>query len=101
MNKTEMIRKISEKANNVDGINYMNAKQIAAVVDAYNEFIVDAMREQETVRIATGFSLKGVPVEAHERYCALTGETMDIPSHIIPKLRVTKAFKEEMNGITW
>lgn len=102
MTKVEMIRKISEKVNNADEeMGYMNAKQISAVVNAYNDFIVDAIRDQETVRIANGLSIKGTPVEAHSKFCALTNEVMDIPFHVVPKLRVTKAFKEEMNGITW
>ncbi len=102
MSKIEMIREIGNVVNNSDEeMGYVNAKQINAVISAYNNYIVKAIKNQETIRIANGLSLKGVPVEAHSRYCGLTGETLEVPNHVTPKLRVTKAFKEEMNGITW
>lgn len=101
MQKKDLIKGISDKVNSIEGLNYVNSKQISAIIDIYNGIIVDAMKNEDSIRFANGFSIKGSPVEARSQYCAFNGETIEIPSHIVPKLKVTKAFKEEMNGITW
>lgn len=71
-----------------------NQTDIKAVLDNVDGVITDAVANQETVKLFAGVTVEGRYVEAHTARNPRTGESVDVPAKIVPKVKVTnKAFK--------
>lgn len=102
MKRTEMVKYVRNFINEHESKDLsLTTKQINAVIDAYNDLIIDAVYNEQNIKFANGFAITGVPVEARSKFCHFTNKFVDIPPHIIPKLKVSKEFKQDLNGVNW
>ena len=91
MNKTEMIKAIAGKTG-------FTQKDVAAVVDAMVDAVVETVASGEDVKIA-GFGTFSVTERAARTgRNPQTGETIQIAASKSPKFKVAKAFKDAVNA---
>ncbi|MBQ8507046.1 MAG: HU family DNA-binding protein [Clostridia bacterium] len=88
MNKAAMIAKIAEKS-------ALNKKQAEAALNAFEETIIEALKEGEKVQLM-GFGT----FEIKERAARTgrkpsTGETIEIPAKKSPVFKAGKGFKDQ------
>lgn len=91
MTKSDFIKAIGEK---VDGV---NQKDIAAVLDAISEVVVDVVKADDDVTIPGigKVSVKTVPERRGKIMMGdRKGEEYVVPEHREPKIKLAKSFKE-------
>ena len=91
MKKNELIKSIGNK---VDGV---NQKDIASVLDALSEVVVDVVKADDDVTIP-GIGKVSVKIVPERRGKIMMGERKGeeyvVPEHREPKIKLTKSFKE-------
>lgn len=91
MTKSDFIKAIGEK---VDGV---NQKDIATVLDAISEVVVDVVKADDDVAIPGigKVSVKTVPERRGKIMMGdRKGEEYVVPEHREPKIKLAKSFKE-------
>lgn len=88
MNKANLIAKIAEKSG-------LNKKQVEAVLAAFTDSVVEALKEGEKVQLMGfgTFEIKERPARTGRK--PSTGETIEIPAKKVPVFKAGKGFKDE------
>ncbi len=91
MNKTELVAAIAEKTS-------LSKKDSEKVLKAFVDVVTEQLQNGEKVQM-TGFGTFEVSKrEEREGKNPSTGEKMVIPAALVPKFRVGKGLKDEVNN---
>ena len=91
MNKSEFVRKLSEKMGSTQ-------KDAERFFDAYNEAIMEALSEGEKVQVIGFGSYEVRERKAREGRDPRTGKTVSIPAKRVPVFKPGKILKEAVGG---
>lgn len=90
MTKTELLKAVASATG------YAKT-DVDLVLKTLEDVVVKAVAEQDDVRLFTGLTVRGVPVEARVCYNPQNGNPVDVPAHTGVKVRITKSFKDRVN----
>ena len=88
MNKAAMIAKIAEKS-------ALNKKQAEAALNAFEETVIEALKEGDKVQLMGFGTFELRERAAHTGRNPATGETIEIAASKSPVFKAGKGFKDE------
>jgi len=88
MNKAAMIAKIAEKS-------ALNKKQAEAALNAFEETVIEALKEGDKVQLMGFGTFEVRERAAHTGRNPATGEAIEIPASKSPVFKAGKGFKDE------
>ncbi len=88
MNKAAMIAKIAEKS-------ALNKKQAEAALNAFEETVIEALKEGDKVQLMGFGTFELRERAAHSGRNPATGETIEIAASKSPVFKAGKGFKEQ------
>ena len=88
MNKAALIAKIAEKS-------ALNKKQAEAALNAFEETVIEALKEGDKVQLMGFGTFELRERAAHAGRNPATGETIEIPASKSPVFKAGKGFKDE------
>lgn len=88
MNKAAMIAKIAEKSG-------LNKKQAEAALNAFEETVINALKEGDKVQLMGFGTFELRERAAHTGRNPATGETIEIAASKSPVFKAGKGFKEQ------
>jgi len=88
MNKAALIAKIAEKA-------ALNKKQAEAALNAFEETVIEALKEGDKVQLMGFGTFEVRERAAHTGRNPATGEAIEIPASKSPVFKAGKGFKDE------
>ena len=89
MNKTELVEAIAEKADS-------SKKDVASVVDAFQEVVIDALVKGEKVALIGFGTFQTAERSARAGINPATGEKIQISARTVPKFVFGKALKDKV-----
>jgi DNA-binding protein HU-beta len=87
MNKMELVKTVAERTGKTQ-------KDIKTVMETVQEVTFEALHAGEEVKLIDGLTLYTVEKEARTARNPRTGETVTVPSKIVPMVKKGKALKE-------
>ena len=88
MNKAALIAKIAEKS-------ALNKKQAEAALNAFEETVIEALKEGDKVQLMGFGTFEVRERAAHTGRNPATGEAIEIPASKSPVFKAGKGFKDE------
>jgi nucleoid DNA-binding protein len=73
-------------------------KDAAKYVEAVLEGIVNGMKNDGGVKLANFGNFQTVVKPAHKAHNPATGETVDVPDRVFPKMKFSPSIKEMLNA---
>lgn len=94
---SEFIKKVATQATS-DGDKNFTQKDVKTVVKAIGEVLATEMTAGNTVKAFDGIQFIGVERAARVSRNPQTGEQVNVPAHIAPKVKFTKGLKDRVAG---
>lgn len=87
MNRSELVDRIASDTS-------LTKSDVTAVLSAFEETIVDAVKGGDKVQLAGFLTFERGERAARTARNPRTGETLDVPAAVVPKVKIGKSFKD-------
>lgn len=91
MNKTEFLKEVRHKTGT-------KVEDMNKIIDVMEEVIIEALQNNEEVKLFRGVVFDPNYKEAHEKVLPFWNETVSVPAKFNVRVKVSSYFKDKVNG---